>query len=104
MLLKHDLIRNGSTFFVWTTAWGEILTLDNLIKRGFPHCAGIVGSGWIICCFIVYGLWSVAFGALGFNRRLPKTLASLVWEALFGCIEPCPITCGLCGSKTIRYV
>jgi hypothetical protein len=47
---------------------------------------------------------SVAFGALGFNRRLPKTLASLVWEALFGCIEPCPITCGLCGSKTIRYV
>jgi len=34
------------SFFLWTAAWGRILTIDNLVKRGLP-----LVNWCCLCCY-----------------------------------------------------
>jgi hypothetical protein len=89
-------------FFMWTVAWGRILTCDNLRKRGF------VLAGWCCMCkgddesvdhlfHSLLGsseLWSLVFRAVGIDWVLPNRvldliiwLVELVWEEVFRSVE-----------------
>jgi hypothetical protein len=75
-------------FFMWTVAWGRILTCDNLKKGALCWLAGVVCakmrmSRWITSCCIVGlldSLWSFVFQFVGIDWVLP----SQVSEVLFG--------------------
>ena len=60
-------------FFLWTTALGNILTIDNLRKRKVKiidwcymcNCNGEFADHLLLHCPIVSDLWSMIFGLFG---------------------------------------
>ena len=69
-------------FFVWTAAWGKILTIDHLRRRGFIvwigvwcclcRCSGESVDHLLLHCGEVSRLWSFTLDCLvfvGFNLR-----------------------------------
>jgi len=61
------------SFFVWTVAWGKILTFENLIKRVYSmvswccmcHCSGKIVDYLLIYCSLAFKLWSCIFMMFG---------------------------------------
>jgi hypothetical protein len=82
--------------FIWTTAWGKILTNDNLIKRGYSlvsWCCMCQQSGEIVehlllHCDIASGLWNVVFAVFGIHWVMLKMVAELLfgWQNWFGSV------------------
>ena len=74
-------------FFAWEAAWGKILTLDKLQKRGwqFPNrcflcvCEEESVNHSLLHCTVVRALWDIVFALVGVHWVFPE----LVKEALF---------------------
>jgi hypothetical protein len=66
-------------FFIWITAWGKILTYNNLMKRGITlvnrccmcKCSGETVEHFLIHYVIAKGLWLLAF-PFGVHWVLPE--------------------------------
>lgn len=59
-------------FFLWTMAWGSILTIDNLIKRGLPLVNWCrydeeTVNHILLQCKFSHALWSKILLLLGFS-------------------------------------
>lgn len=59
-------------FVVWTAAWGEILTCDSLIKRGYAmlsccmcQCNWETVVHLLMHCSVAFDLWSYVFQMFG---------------------------------------
>ena len=60
-------------FFAWEAAWGKVLTLDRLQRRGwqFPNCCVLCGceeetiNHILIHCTVVRVLWDIILGLFG---------------------------------------
>jgi hypothetical protein len=72
------------SFFVWTTAIGKILTLDNLRKRRvivvewFCMCKRSVKSIYLlIYCELARKLWTVIFGFFEVEWVMPRRVIEL---------------------------
>lgn len=80
--------------FVWTRAWGKIITYDNLIKMGFSlvgWCCmcwyiGDTVDQLLLHCDVAYVLWRVFFKLYGAHWVLPSMVADLScgWRYWFG--------------------
>jgi hypothetical protein len=81
-------------FFMWTVAWGRILTCDNLRKRGFvlaSWCCMCKGDDesvdhLFIHCWAARRLWSSVFRAVGIDWVFPNRVVDLLfgWWNWFG--------------------
>ncbi len=74
-------------FFIWTAAWGRILTCDNLMRRGFTM------AGWCcMCCCdgetvdhllmhytTAYAIWSFVFKSFGIQWVMPQRVLDLLF-------------------------
>jgi hypothetical protein len=81
-------------FFMWTVAWGRILTCDNLKQRG------LVLAGWcymckkadesvdhlLLHCWVARQLWSFVFKCVGVEWVIPSQVPELLfgWWNWFG--------------------
>jgi hypothetical protein len=81
-------------FFVWTAAWGQLLTCDNLMRRGF------VMAGWccmckrigelvnhlLLHCNVARELWNFVLGAYGVSWVFPETVRDFLagWHNWWG--------------------
>ena len=77
LLLENHLEIQGpfesSFLFLWTTALGNILTIDSLRKRKVKiidwsymcNCNGEFADHLLLHCPIVSDLWSMIFGSFG---------------------------------------
>ena len=82
------------SFFLWATAWGQILTIDNLVKRGLPlvnwccmcQCYGETVDHLLLHCKYDHALWSEVFLMLGIQGVMPKNVISLMlgWRNWLG--------------------
>ena len=87
------------SFFVWTVAWGKILTFENLIKRGYSmvswfcmcHCSGKTVDYLLIYCSLAFKLWSCISWCLGFSgfyrRRFWFTMCVVMLRSEFRYME-----------------
>jgi hypothetical protein len=81
-------------FFVWSVAWGRILTCDNLIKRGYTmtswycmcQCDGETVDHLLLHCKIAGVLWNYVFQSFGLQWVFPNRLVDLLfgWWNLLG--------------------
>ena len=83
------------SFFSWTAARNEILTIDNLVKRGqslvnrccLCCCDGEIVDHLLFHCKFSHALWSAIFEVFRIHWVLPKIVSSplclekLVWKA-----------------------
>jgi hypothetical protein len=81
-------------FFVWTAAWGRLLTCDNLMRRGF------VMAGWccmckrsgesvnhlLLHCNVARELWNFFLGTYGVSWVFPETVKDFLagWHNWWG--------------------
>ena len=81
-------------FFVWTTALGKILTIDNLRKKRVRitywcymyKCNGKSVDHLLLRCPIASDLWSMVLGLFGVYWVMPKSVVELLacWQGRFG--------------------
>ena len=81
-------------FFVWTAAWGKILTCDNLMKRGYSLAGWccMCRNGWetgvhlLLHCSMASDLWSAVLRSFGVCWVLPNSIRDLLygWYNCFG--------------------
>ena len=81
-------------FFMWTVAWGRILTCDNLRKRGFVlvrWCCMCKDDDesvdhLFIHCRAARVFWSLVFRSVGIDWVLPNRISDLLfgWWNWFG--------------------
>ena len=81
-------------FFLWTAAYGRILTLDNLMLWGLPlanrcfmcFCSAEFVDHLLIHCLVAYSLWLQMLQAFGIQWVMPGSVESLVscWSKWFG--------------------
>ena len=82
-----DKVPTKAAFFAWEAAWGKILTLDRLQKRGwqFPNRCFLCGceeesvNHILLHYIVVRALWEIVFALVGVQWVFPE----LVKEALF---------------------
>ena len=63
-------------FFIWSAAWGKILTCDNLMRRGYTmagwcymcQCAEETVNHLLIHCSAIQPLWSFVFRAFHIHK------------------------------------
>ena len=80
------------SFFVWTAAWGKILTIDNLFKKGLSlvgwcclcRCSRKIVSHLLHHCDIIYALWSEVFSMFGVWWVMPMTISSFLFGGGIG--------------------
>ena len=80
-------------FFVWTAAWGKILTCDNFIRRGYTMAGWccMCRSGWetgehlLIHCALASKLWYAVLRSFGVCWVFPNRIVDL----LFGWYNSC---------------
>ena len=74
-------------FFVWSATWDKILTIDNLMWRGYQLtgwcclccCAGETTSHLLLHCSFTYGLWSFVLRSVGMLSILPSSVSDLLF-------------------------
>uniref|UniRef100_A0A2N9EUJ9 Reverse transcriptase zinc-binding domain-containing protein n=1 Tax=Fagus sylvatica TaxID=28930 RepID=A0A2N9EUJ9_FAGSY len=81
-------------FFVWSAAWGKILTCDNLMRRGYSLAGWccMCRKGWetgdhlLIHCVVATDLWSAVLRSFGVCWVFPNSIKDLVygWFNSFG--------------------
>ena len=81
-------------FFVWTAAWGWILTCDNLMRRGFVMagwCCMCKNSGesvnhLLLHCNVARELWNFVLCAYGVSWVFPETVSDFLagWHNWWG--------------------
>ena len=82
-----DKVPTKAAFFAWEAAWGKILTLDRLQKRGWqlPNRCFLCGceeenvNHILLRCIVVRALWEIVLALVGVQWVFPE----LVKEALF---------------------
>ena len=82
-----DKVPTKAAFFAWEAAWGKILTLDRLQKRGWqlPNRCFLCGceeknvNHILFHCIMVRALWEIVFALVGVHWVFSKS----VKEALF---------------------
>ncbi len=82
------------SFFLWSTAWGRILTCDNLMRRGYTlvgwccMCcnAGETGNHLLTHCTLASALWHLVLRSFGVPWVFPNSIADLLfgWFNCFG--------------------
>ena len=82
------------SFFLWSAAWGRILTCDNLMRRGYTlvgWCCmcrndGETGSHLLIHCPIAAALWQLILRSFGVLWVFPNNIVNLLygWFNCFG--------------------
>ena len=80
------------SFFMWTAAWGKILTIDNLFKKGLSlvgwcclcRCSRKIVSHLLHHCDIIYALWSEVFSRFGVWWVMPMTISSFLFGGGIG--------------------
>ena len=82
-----------ATFFAWEAAWGKVLTLDKLQRRGWhlPNrcylCVRDEESAHhiLLQCPVISHFWDLFFSSVGFSWVFPKTVkdALLNWKGSF---------------------
>ena len=73
-------------FFLWTTARGGILTIDNLVKKNLPlvnwcslcRCEEEIVDHLLIHCKYANTLWSEVLRLFGVQWVMPKNIVSLL--------------------------
>ena len=80
-------------FFAWEAAWGRVLTLDRLQKRGWqlPNRFYLCGSKeengnhLLIRCTVARVLWEIVLGLFGAQWVFPETVKEVVlsWKGSF---------------------
>ena len=88
-------ISSRVAFFVWTTALGKCLTIDNLRKRKvcildwcyLCKCNSETVDHLFLHCPIALELWDTIFGLFGVCWVLPMSVVELLacWQGHFGC-------------------
>ena len=81
-------------FFLWTAAWGQILTCDNLIKHGYVMVGWccICKGAWetvddlFLHCGVIREVWSFVFRSFGVDWVFPDRIMDLLfgWWNWFG--------------------
>ena len=81
-------------FYVWEAAWGKVLTLDKLQRRGwqFPNRLHLCGQAeetvnhLLLHCSVISSLWEIIFSLMGASwvflrpsRRLFTARRDLLW-------------------------
>ena len=82
------------SFFLWSAAWGKILSCDNLMRRGYTlvgwccmcHNAGETGNHLLIHCTLASDLWHLILRSFGVPWVFPNNIADLLfgWFNCFG--------------------
>ena len=82
------------SFFVWTAAWGKILTCDNLMREEYSMagwccmcwCSGETGNHLLLHCNVASELWSFIFQSFGIHWVLARRVIDLLfgWRNWFG--------------------
>ena len=82
------------SFFLWTAAWGGILMINNMVKKGWPlvnwcclcRCKGETVDHLLIHYELSHVLWSKVFLVSGIQWVMTKTVASFLfaWRDWFG--------------------
>ena len=82
------------SFFVWTAAWGRILTCDNLMKRGYVmagwccmcKCSGESVDHLLLHCEVVREVWNFFLQSFGVSWVFPETVNDLLfgWQNCWG--------------------
>jgi|UniRef100_A0A2N9JBP0 hypothetical protein len=82
------------SFFVWSAAWGKILTCDNLMRRGYSMAGwccmcrmdGETGSHLMIHCSLASDLWNIVLRSFGVSWVFPDNITNLLygWYNCFG--------------------
>ena len=81
------------SFFAWEGAWGKVLTLDKLQRRGWhlPNRCFLCGCAEesihhiLFYCLVVSHLWEIIFSLVSISWVFPKTIteALLSWKGSF---------------------
>uniref|UniRef100_A0A2N9GQ47 Reverse transcriptase domain-containing protein n=1 Tax=Fagus sylvatica TaxID=28930 RepID=A0A2N9GQ47_FAGSY len=81
-------------FFIWTAAWGRILTCDNLMQRGYTmvgwccmcRCDGETVEHLLLHCSAAQRLWNFVFASFRVHWVLPRKVVDLLfgWYNWFG--------------------
>ena len=81
-------------FFVWTVAWGRILTCDNFMRNGYTMagwccmccCDGETVDHLLLHCNFTHMLWSFIFKVFHIQWVLPQRVLDLLvgWRNWFG--------------------
>ena len=89
----------GVSFFVWTVAWGRILTCENLMRRGYVMvgcCCMCKSCGesvdhLLLHCDVVQQLWNFFLRSFGVSWVLPATVSKLLfcWHNWWGKHSSC---------------
>uniref|UniRef100_A0A2N9I4J4 Reverse transcriptase domain-containing protein n=1 Tax=Fagus sylvatica TaxID=28930 RepID=A0A2N9I4J4_FAGSY len=82
------------SFFLWSAAWGRILTCDNLMRRGYIMAGwccmcrhdGESGNHLLIHCTMASDLWHLILRSFGVIWVFPSNIADLLfgWFNCFG--------------------
>ena len=75
-------------FFAWEAAWGKVLTLDKLQKRGWqlPNSCYLCGQAeetvnhLLLHCSVVSSLWEIIFSLMGASWVFPKTVNEAIYS------------------------
>ena len=80
-------------FCAWEAAWGKVLTLDKLQKRGWqlPNRCYLCGQAeetvnhLLLHCSVVSSLWEIIFSLMGASWIFPKTIKEAIysWKGTF---------------------
>ena len=88
-----DRVPTKLAFFVWEAAWGKVLTLNRLQKRGWqlPNQCFLSGSEeenvnhLLIHCTVARVLWEIVLGLFGAQWVFPETVKEVLlsWKGSF---------------------
>ena len=81
-----DRVPTKLAFFAWEAAWGKVLTLDRLQKRGWqlPNRCFLCGSEeenanhLLIHCTVVRVPWEIVLGLFGAQWVFPETVKEVL--------------------------
>ena len=82
-----------SAFYVWEAAWGKVLILDKLQKRGWqlPNRCYLCGQAdetvnhLLLHCSVISSLWEIIFSLMGASLVFPKIVKEAIysWKGSF---------------------